>query len=140
MGQFADSDHDIGAARLHLFAFLSTVRRSSAVREDRVVIRPGSTPMAYDHAIELMARLPKPTVCTADLEGETLAVSCRAVAGLSSPEREHFATHGSGSCGLMHFVGEHHSGDIDRLPVLCIGRGSLEVTVGGAERWYRDYR
>ena len=140
MGQSTHSDPDIGAARLQLFSLLSAVEKSSSVRQDRVVMEPHTPPVFYDDAVDLMAHLPKPTVCLAHLDRDTLVVNCRALAELPPREREILTVGGFGPGPLLDFVGEHHSGEIGLLPVWCAGRGHLELTVADVERWYRDYR
>jgi hypothetical protein len=93
--------------------------------------------MAAEAAVSVLAHLPKPVACSARLRDDVLAVSCRPLAELP-PAVQSFLMLERGKPFLW-FVRDDHAGEVDTLPVACVGRGRLMLTVAEVERWAMDY-
>ena|SRR2546426_8895580 len=70
-------DSAILAAQVELFVLRASVPLSGARKKDLVAIAPATKPVAADQAAEILARMPKPIRCTADVtEIDVLSVEC----------------------------------------------------------------
>lgn len=126
------ADPQLGAATMTLL-----ILRSAASPEERlepgILLNGHKAPI--EDAVNALAALPKPVVCTATTLNGVLSISCRPASASELQQRD-FAD----SRPRMFFAEHRESLTRSRLPVQMIGREyEAIISVAAIDRWSTDY-
>jgi hypothetical protein len=128
------------AARLALLALRASVGKDIPLEPDRVALN-GAPATSVDAAAHMLALLPKPTLCSGDVEAGVLSVRCLALDDADPDAQRSFHFHRKDDAEQGGFMGwlEDRYGPGDHA-VVIFGRGErLEVTLSVVELWHAHY-
>jgi hypothetical protein len=129
------------AARLTLLALRASIPESQPLTLDKVIVAPMIAAVSVDSAAHVLAALPKPTACHAEVVDKTLLVQCIPLAAAEPMDRAVYAQNRSNADeqgGAMAYLEDEH-GPGDHV-VAAFGRDeSLRLSSSVVDEWNRDY-